>query len=141
MTTQQNTLPNSLIIGCWQLDDRSWKSISETDIARAIDIYQALGINTFDTADIYGRSESVLGRLLKGSDAIIFTKAVFFGNIPTPTQIRSKIENSLRNLQRDALDCVQVHWHNPQLDFASTFATLKDFMQEDKIRRLGVTNF
>ncbi|MBD1923519.1 aldo/keto reductase [Microcoleus sp. FACHB-831] len=141
MTTQQNTLPNSLIIGCWQLDDRSWKSISETEIARAIDIYQALGINTFDTADIYGRSESMLGRLLKGSDATIFTKAVFFGNIPTPTQIRSKIENSLRNLQRDALDCVQVHWHNPQLDFASTFATLKDFMQEGKIRRLGVTNF
>lgn len=141
MNAQQSTLPNSLIVGCWQLDDRSWKSISETEVVRALDFYQALGVNTFDTADIYGRSESVLGRLLKGSDCTIYTKAVFFGNVPTPTQIRSKIENSLRNLQRDTLDCVQVHWHNPQLDFASTFGMLTDYLQQGKIRKLGVTNF
>lgn len=141
MNTQQRPLPNSLIVGCWQLDDRSWKSISEAEIARALDFYQALGITCFDTADIYGRSESVLGRLLKGSDCTIYTKAVFFTNIPTPAQIRSKVENSLRNLQRDALDCLQVHWHNPQLDFASTFEMLADYLEQGKIRRLGVTNF
>ncbi|MEW5856671.1 MAG: aldo/keto reductase [Cyanobacteriota bacterium] len=132
---------SSLIVGCWQLDDRSWKRIPETDIARAIDIYLALGITDFDTADIYGRSESVLGRLLKGSDCTILTKAVFFSNIPTPTQIRSKIENSLRNLQRDTLDCVQIHWHNPQLDFASTFTAFAELLEQGKIRKLGVTNF
>jgi aryl-alcohol dehydrogenase-like predicted oxidoreductase len=138
MNSQENS---SLIVGCWQLDDRSWKRIPETDIARALDIYLALGITHFDTADIYGRSESVLGRLLKGSDCTILTKAVFFGNIPTPTQIRSKIENSLRNLQRDTLDCVQIHWHNPELDFASTFTAFAELLEQGKIRKLGVTNF
>ncbi|MBD2741187.1 aldo/keto reductase [Coleofasciculus sp. FACHB-1120] len=132
---------SSFIVGCWQLDDRSWKRISEADIARALDIYLALGITHFDTADIYGRSESVLGRLLKGSDCTILTKAVFFGNIPNPTQIRSKIENSLRNLQRDTLDCVQIHWHNPGLDFASTFSVFAELLEQGKICKLGVTNF
>jgi aryl-alcohol dehydrogenase-like predicted oxidoreductase len=138
MNSQENS---SLIVGCWQLDDRSWKRIPETDIARALDIYLALGITHFDTADIYGRSESVLGRLLTGRNCTILTKAVFFGNIPTPTQIRSKIENSLRNLQRDTLDCVQIHWHNPELDFASTFTTFAELLEQGKIRKLGVTNF
>ena len=141
MSNQELLSNTSLIVGCWQLDDRSWKQISENDIARALDIYLALGINTFDTADIYGRSESVVGRLLKGRDRTIFTKAVFFGNVPTPAQIKSKIEASLRNLQQDTLDCVQIHWHNPQLDFASTFATFKDLLEQGKIRQLGVTNF
>ncbi|MBD1899012.1 aldo/keto reductase [Trichocoleus sp. DQ-A3] len=132
---------SSLIVGCWQLDDRSWKRIPETDIARALDIYLALGTTHFDTADIYGRSESVLGRLLTGRNCTILTKAVFFGNIPTPAQIRSKIENSLRNLQRDTLDCVQIHWHNPELDFASTFRVFAELLEQGKIRKLGVTNF
>ncbi len=141
MDTQQSPLPNSLVVGCWQLDDRSWQAIPETEIGRALDFYQALGITNFDTADIYGRSESILGRLLKGRDCTIYTKAVFFGSVPTPPQIRSKIEGSLRNLQRDSLDCVQVHWHNPQLDFASTLTALTDYLQQGKIRQLGVTNF
>ncbi len=130
-----------LIVGCWQLDDRSWKTTPEAEIARSIDTYRALGIHSFDTADIYGRSEGLLGRLLKGQDCTILTKAVFFGGIPTPNQVRSKIENSLRNLHRDRLDCVQIHWHNPQLDFASTFAHLQDLIEQGKIRYLGVTNF
>ena len=138
MNSQENS---SLIVGCWQLDDRSWKRIPETDIARALDIYLALGITHFDTADIYGRSESIVGRLLKGRNCTILTKAVFFDNIPTPTQIRSKIENSLRNLQRDTLDCVQIHWHNPELDFASTFTAFAELLEQGKIRKLGVTNF
>jgi aryl-alcohol dehydrogenase-like predicted oxidoreductase len=138
MNSQENS---SLIVGCWQLDDRSWKRIPETDITRALDIYLTLGITHFDTADIYGRSESILGRLLTGRNCTILTKAVFFGNIPTPTQIRSKIENSLRNLQRDTLDCVQIHWHNPELYFASTFTAFAELLEQGKIRKLGVTNF
>lgn len=130
-----------LMIGCWQLDDRSWKSHSEAEIERALEIYLARGVRYFDTADIYGRSEQVLGRVLKGRDCTIWTKAVFFGAVPSQQQIKSKIENSLRNLGRDRLDCVQVHWHNPQLDFSSTFETLSQLQAQGKIDRLAVTNF
>lgn len=130
-----------LIVGCWQLDDRSWKRLPESEIARALDLYQALGVNTFDTADIYGRSEALLGRLLKGRDCTILTKAVFFDGVPSTTQVRHKVEASLRNLGRDRLDCLQVHWHNPQLDFAETLTVLADLVDQGKIRYLGVTNF
>ncbi len=141
MNSQLNFGLEPLVVGCWQIDDRSWKAIPEAQLERAIDTYLALGIKGFDTADIYGRSEQVLGRLLKGRDTIVFTKAVFFSGVPTPNQIRSKIENSLRTLQRDRLDCVQVHWHNPQLDFSSTFALLNEWVEQGKIVKLGVTNF
>jgi aryl-alcohol dehydrogenase-like predicted oxidoreductase len=141
MSSQANPGSTSLMVGCWQLDDRSWKAIPEANIERAIDTYLALGITHFDTADIYGRSEQVLGRLLKGRETTVFTKAVFFSGVPTPNQIRSKIENSLRNLQRDRLDCLQVHWHNPELDFSSTFGLLNELVEQGKITHLGVTNF
>lgn len=139
--TRLRPLPNSLIVGCWQLDDRSWKALSEAEIARAIDLYQAHGINCFDTADIYGRSETLLGRLLKGSDSFVLTKAVFFGEAPSEFQVRRKVENSLRNLQRDTLDVLQIHWHDPEVDFAGTFTALADLVDQGKIQRLGVTNF
>jgi aryl-alcohol dehydrogenase-like predicted oxidoreductase len=139
MSSELNLTP--LVVGCWQLDDRSWKPLPEPAIERAIDTYFALGINCFDTADIYGRSEQVLGRLLKGRDCQILTKAVFFSGIPSSSQIRNKIENSLRNLQRDRLDAVQIHWHNPDLDFASTFAQFYELIEQGKILSLGVTNF
>ncbi|KAM3108868.1 aldo/keto reductase [Phormidesmis sp. 146-33] len=132
---------SALTVGCWQLDDRSWKPIPEASLERAIDTYLARGVHSFDTADIYGRSEQVLGRLLKGRDCTVLTKAVFFSGVPSANQIRSKIENSLRNLQRDRLDYVQIHWHDPQLDFASTFAQFNDLIEQGKITKLGVTNF
>jgi aryl-alcohol dehydrogenase-like predicted oxidoreductase len=132
---------SALTVGCWQLDDRSWKPIPEVNLERAIDTYLALGVHSFDTADIYGRSEQVLGRLLKGRDCTVLTKAVFFSGVPSQNQIRSKIENSLRNLQRDRLDYVQIHWHDPQLDFAATFSLFNDLIEQGKITKLGVTNF
>ncbi len=142
MKSRHDLLLTPLIVGCWQLDDRSWKPISEADMGRALDTYLALGVNSFDTADIYGRSEEILGRLLKGRDCTILTKVVFFADtVPSLSEIRYKIENSLRNLRRDRLDLVQVHWQNPAVDFASTFAALQELQEQGKINKLGVTNF
>ncbi|WP_019498048.1 aldo/keto reductase [Pseudanabaena sp. PCC 6802] len=142
MNSQQlGSNQNKLMVGCWQLDDRSWKKISEPDIAHAIDTYISLGVNAFDTADIYGRSEEILGNLLKKRDCQVFTKAVFFSGIPSAMQVRSKIETSLHRLQRDTLDSVQVHWHDSNLDFASTFDTLNELVEQGKIQQIGVTNF
>lgn len=111
-------------------------------MGRALDTYLALGVNSFDTADIYGRSEELLGRLLKGRECQILTKVVFFADMePSLYEIRYKIENSLRHLRRDRLDRVQVHWQNPEVDFSSTFAALQELQEQGKIDRLGVTNF
>ncbi|WP_202803706.1 aldo/keto reductase [Spirulina subsalsa] len=142
MNMEQDKISDSFMVGCWQLDDRSWKALSEIDVERTIGTYLAWGIKRFDTADIYGRSEKLLGKCLKGrSDCEIWTKAVFFGAVPTLPQIQYKIDSSLRNLQRDHLDCVQIHWHDPSLDFASTFEVFNQYLESGKIRQLGVTNF
>ena len=141
MNENQNLISNSLIVGCWQLDDRSWQAVTEQEIGRTIDTYLAMGLSSFDTADIYGRSEKVLGQMLQGRECTILTKAAFFEGIPSANQIKSKVESSLRNLKKDSLDCVQVYLHDPQIDFSSTFATFNELLEAGKIRQLGVTNF
>ncbi|MEM9539741.1 MAG: aldo/keto reductase [Cyanobacteria bacterium P01_E01_bin.42] len=142
MTEKLDRIANTFIVGCWQLDDRSWKATPEIDLERAIDTYLAWGVKKFDTADIYGRSERILGKSLKGRpDCQIFTRAVFFDSIPSPKQIQNKIESSLRNLQRDRLDRVQIHWHDPHLDFTATLEEFKKYIDTGKIGCLGVTNF
>ncbi len=134
-------LSDPLIVGCWQLDDRSWTSVPEKDIARAIDTYLAMGVTGFDTADIYGRSEQVLGRALQGRDCTILTKAVFFGTVPTAAHVRHKVEASLRNLKREYLDGVHIHWHDENSDFATALDAFRILQDEGKIHILGVTNF
>lgn len=142
MNEKLDRVADTFIVGCWQLDDRSWKATPEIDIERAIDTYLAWGVKKFDTADIYGRSERILGKSLKSrQDCQIFTKAVFFDSIPSAQQIQNKIESSLRNLQRDRLDCVQIHWHNPHLDFTSTLEEFTKYTDLGKIGYLGTTNF
>ncbi|MGB3692169.1 MAG: aldo/keto reductase [Spirulinaceae cyanobacterium] len=141
MKENQNLISDSLIVGCWQLDNRSWQAITEEEIERTIDTYLAMGISSFDTADIYGRSEKTLGQVLQGRDCTILTKAVFFGEIPNTNQIKSKVESSLRKLKKESLDCLQIYWHNPQLDCGSTFTTFNELLEAGKIRQLGVTNF
>ncbi len=95
-------------------DEESIKTVQ-----RAIE----LGINLFDTADIYGagRSEKVLGKALKEDrdEVIIATKfgGVFEeGNLRTPSKkntspeyIRSAIEASMKRLQTDFIDIYQLH--------------------------------
>ncbi|MGF1513882.1 MAG: aldo/keto reductase [Elainellaceae cyanobacterium] len=132
---------NSLVVGCWQLDDRSWKAHPEAHLAHAIDTYVAMGVQTFDTADIYGRSEQLLGRALKGQTSQVLTKAAFFEEVPTARQIRHKVEMALRHLNQDVLDGVQLHWQDPKLDFTSTLETFAALVREGTIAQFGVTNF
>jgi len=134
-------LKTPLIVGCWQLDDRSWKAHSEDHIARAIDIYMAMGVSTFDTADTYGRSEQLLGRSLQGRTSQVLTKAAFFEEVPTPRQIRHRVELSRRSLKRDKLDGLQLQWRNPQLDMSGTLDTFAELVSDGKIDQFGVTNF
>ncbi len=102
-------------------DEESIKTIH-----RAIE----LGINIFDTADVYGvgRSERVLGEALKEyrDDVVIATKfrSVFeegnpktFGEKNTsPEYIRNAVESSMRRLQTDFIDIYQLHssQHDPE---------------------------
>ena len=71
------------------------------------------GINLFDTAPAYGRSERLLGEALRGRpDCIVATKVTIpsgAGGTNGQADLRASLERSLRSLRRDALDIVQIH--------------------------------
>ena len=106
-----------------------------------------LGINLFDTADIYGagRSEKVLGKALKEyrDDVVIATKfgSVFEeGNIRTPDKkntspnyIRSAIEDSMKRLQTDFIDIYQLHSSQHDIDDAKRVQTILEDLSEEGI--------
>ncbi len=111
-----------------------------------------LGINIFDTADIYGvgRSEKVLGEALKGyrDDVIIATKfgSVFEeGNPRTPDKkntspeyIRNALKASMKRLQTDFIDVYQLHSSQHDLEDAKDVQTvLEEFVEEGLIGGYG----
>src|SRR4051812_15356993 len=99
-------------LGCWQLGGAGWGGIGER---RARDILAAAvdaGVNFLDTADVYGggRSESLIGRFLRGDSKRIFvaTKlgraAGLYPDGYTEAAVRSATVSSLRRLSVEALD-------------------------------------
>lgn len=136
--------------GAWQLGDYgSWNGPDEKQSIRMIHEALEKGCNFFDTAPPYGegRSEEAIGEALKGgkrTEAVICTK---YGYSPkydcdfTPAGLRKSVEDSLRRLQTDYVDCLLIH--NPPFELLNgnapqweTFAQLK---KEGKIRSYGAS--
>jgi aryl-alcohol dehydrogenase-like predicted oxidoreductase len=113
-------------------------------LRRAVD----LGVNFFDTADVYGdgRSERLLGQLKRQCPQVfIATKAgrrlkPHLASGYTLDNLRAFVERSLRNLQSDSLDLLQLHcpptdtYYQPE-----TFEALERLAQEGKIKHYGVS--
>ena len=108
-----------------------------------------LGINTFDTADLYslGNSEYRLGKALKEyrSDVNIFTKA---GNVvANPAShdlsyhhLMASIDRSLNRLQTDYVDLFQVHLPpKTEKEFTEVEKVFKDIKSEGKARYCGIS--
>jgi aryl-alcohol dehydrogenase-like predicted oxidoreductase len=123
------------------------------DDARAI--YAAArgaGINFFDTAEIYagGRSEEILGQLMKGErEAIVVATKVRgpFGHegsdryALTRQTIVAACERSLKRLETDYIDLYQVHWPDLATPEEETLRGLDDLVRSGKVRYVGVSNY
>ena len=109
-----------------------------------------LGINFFDTADVYsgGISESVLGKALanKRKEAVIATKVRFaMSNKPNDTglsrfHIIKSCEDSLRRLGTDFIDLYQIHSYDPGTPLEETLHALDHLVQSGKVRYIGCSN-
>jgi 1-deoxyxylulose-5-phosphate synthase len=128
----------------WVLDEEQSRPI----IQRAVE----LGINFFDTADIYsmGVSEEVTGRALRDfarrEEVIIATK-VFNPYNDKPNQgglsrlhILRAVEGSLRKLGTDYIDLYQIHRADPETPWEETLAALHDLVQSGKVRYIGASS-
>jgi aryl-alcohol dehydrogenase-like predicted oxidoreductase len=111
-----------------------------------------LGINFFDTADMYsyGASEEVVGTALKDfakrDDLVIATK-VFQPMSPAPNDgglsrkhIMSSIDASLRRLKTDYVDIYQIHRWDYNTPIEETMETLHDIVKAGKARYIGASS-
>ncbi len=129
----------------WVLDEEQARPF----VKRALD----LGINFFDTADMYsvGASEEVLGNSLKHfgvkrQDVIVATK-VFnrMGEGPNDWGLSRKhildsIDNSLRRLQMDYVDLYQIHRWDYETPIEETMEALNDLVRAGKVRYIGASS-
>ncbi len=134
--------------GAWAVGG-SWGEVDDAEslatMRRAID----LGVNFIDTADVYGggRSERLVGRLLKERSETIYvaTKLGRRSNphVPeayTPENITRYVEDSLKNLDVEALDIVQLHTPPTSVFYMpEVFGVLDDLMAAGKIKHYGVS--
>jgi aryl-alcohol dehydrogenase-like predicted oxidoreductase len=112
-----------------------------------------LGINFFDTADMYslGVSEEITGRALKefgtGRDRVVIATKVFNAMGADPNQrglsrkhIRHALEDSLRRLGTDYVDLYQIHRFDPQTPVEETMEALNDLVRAGKVLHIGASS-
>jgi len=132
-------------LGAWQAGMKSWgKNYTIEDVMKAIETAFEEGINFVDTAEIYGggRSEEVLGRVLRAWGDSIFVATKVSGYNARPGRIEKSLKASLRRLNRRCVDLYQVHW--PPSIYTSLPKVARELeMLVDKglVRYIGVSNF
>jgi aryl-alcohol dehydrogenase (NADP+) len=112
-----------------------------------------LGINFYDTADIYslGVSEEILGRAIKESgrsrEQLVIATKVFFPMGDDPNQrglsrkhIRHAIDNSLRRLGTDYIDLYQIHRYDRHTPMEEILEALDDVVRAGKALYLGASS-
>lgn len=101
------------------------------------------GVNSFDTAEIYGagHSEWVVGKGLQDirKDCIIATKVS--PHHLRPNDIRAALAQSLFRLHTDYIDLYYIHSPSKEIPIADTMAELNKLKEEGTIRAIGVSNF
>jgi myo-inositol catabolism protein IolS len=138
--------------GCWAIGGHGYGKIDDRESIRAIRKALDLGINLFDTADVYGfgHSEEILGKAL-GKDRQQVVIATKFGVAWDSTgrvyrdcsakRINEALEGSLRRLKIDCIPLYQIHWHDGKTSIEEIMTTLENCQKSGKIRYIGCSNF
>jgi aryl-alcohol dehydrogenase-like predicted oxidoreductase len=134
--------------GAWQIGG-SWGAVDERDAIAALNTALDAGVTFIDTADVYGdgRSEEIIGRVLKqrgGPRPFVATKCGRGGTNKPETYNKAGltrwVEASLKRLQVEALDLIQLHCPPTQVFYMpEVFGALDDIVASGKLRRYGVS--
>ncbi len=115
-------------------------------IHKALDV----GINFFDTANVYGRgaAETLLGEALEGINResyILATKV--YGRMSdtdqglSRAQIMKQIDDSLKRLKTDYVDLYQCHRYDTEVPLEETMEALTELVEKGKVRYLGFSEW
>jgi aryl-alcohol dehydrogenase-like predicted oxidoreductase len=121
--------------------------LDESQTKRVIDAAFDLGVNFVDTANIYGQgfSEEFLGKALVGrrDEIVLATKFRLqdIGDRRVSDYIISQAEESLRKLQTDRIDLLQVHFPNPAIPAEELLQATNALVETGKVRLIGACNY
>jgi aryl-alcohol dehydrogenase-like predicted oxidoreductase len=139
---------STISFGAWAIGG-AWGSVEDKDSLAALHRSLDLGVNFFDTADVYGdgRSERLLAQLRKERKEKFFIATKAGRRLPkqeargySRENLTSFIERSLKNLGTDCIDLLQLHC--PPMDvyyMPEVFGMLDDFVKAGKLRYYGVS--
>jgi len=147
---------SALGLGC----NNFGRKLAQGESAEVVEAALDIGINLFDTADVYGygdhrysgrgRSEEYLGRAIGSlrEEVIVATK---FGNPMggddpamqggSRSWVHQACEGSLRRLGTDYIDLFQIHMPDQNTPIAETLGALTELVAEGKVRAIGCSNF
>ncbi len=139
---------SEISFGCWAIGGE-WGEVEDQESLRAL--YQAvdLGVNFFDTADVYGdgRSERLLSRLKQERNEEIHIATKVGRRLDPHTaagynreNLTAFVERSLQNLNTEALDLLQLHCPPTEVYYMpEVFGVLDDLVQQGKLKYYGVS--
>src|SRR5215471_19406203 len=143
-----------LCLGCMTYGSKKWREwiLEEEDSRRLILRALEVGINFFDTADVYslGASEEILGRAIQDfgpRDRVVIATKVFNPMGEEPNQrglsrrhIRESIDASLKRLQTDYVDLYQIHRFDYETPIEETLEALNDVVRAGKALYIGASS-
>ena len=130
-----------------------WEGQKDIDSVKALKHSYKIGINHWDTADVYGngRSEQIIGSLwgeISRNEVFLATKVGWdkgsYKYFYHPTHMREQMEKSLINLQTDCIDLLYLHHCNFGKNgeyFDNAIEVIRRFQEEGKIKFIGLSDW
>jgi aryl-alcohol dehydrogenase-like predicted oxidoreductase len=142
-----------ICLGCMSFGTPEWREwvLEEEESHPIIERAIELGINFFDTANMYsnGESERILGNALEGrrEESVVATKCYFRMDEENPNSgglsrkaIEQELANSLDRLGMDTVDLYQIHRWDYDTPIEETLRALSDAVRRGQVRNLGASS-
>ena len=139
---------SEISFGAWAIGG-AWGDVDDKESLTALHAALDGGVNFFDTADVYGdgRSERLLARLKKERKEAFYITTKAGRRLPKQTpegysreNLTMWIERSLRNLETDTIDLLQLHCPHPEVYYRpEVFGILDSLVKAGKLRYYGVS--
>ncbi|MBD2703988.1 aldo/keto reductase [Spirosoma sp. BT702] len=140
---------SEISLGTWQVGGKWGEPFSHTNADQILNQAVDAGINFIDTADVYGdgESEKAVGRLLRSRQERIYVATKCGRRLRPhtnetyqPDVLRKFVEDSLRNMELETLDLIQLHCPPTDVYYRPEIFELFDRLKEEgKIQHLGVS--
>jgi aryl-alcohol dehydrogenase-like predicted oxidoreductase len=140
---------SEISLGTWQVGGKWGEVFNDTTADRILNTTIDAGINFIDTADVYsnGLSERAIGRVLKSRSERVYVATKcgrqlnpHVNEAYQPAVLRKFVEASLKNMNLECLDLIQLHCPPTEVYYRPEIFELFDHLkQEGKILNLGVS--